>query len=131
VTRWSIATLNIAIPNLQRFAYIGVYSSGLMGEGGDGGRGGRGNAAATPAPAAANSWEGRNLKTLDNAALKKGVKLVWFSTGKDDFLIDTTRASVDLLKRRGFTVTYEESTGGHTWINWRNYLDTFAPQLFQ
>ena len=44
-------TLNVAIPNLQRFAYVGVYSSGLIGEvGGTGGRGGRGAAAADPGP---------------------------------------------------------------------------------
>jgi enterochelin esterase-like enzyme len=119
-------TLNIAIPNLKRFAYIGVYSSGLIGEAGDG----RG-AAAVPAPPNPNSWESRNLATLDNAALKKGLKLVWFSTGKDDGLITTTKATVDVLKKHGFTVAYEESPGGHTWINWRNYLNTFAPQLFQ
>jgi enterochelin esterase-like enzyme len=132
-------TLNIAIPNLQRFAYVGVYSSGLIGEvGGAGGRGGRGAALApdpvpTPAPAVPNpnSWENRNLATLDNAALKKGLKLVWFSTGKDDGLITTTRATVDMLKKHGFNVVFEESPGGHTWINWRNYLNVFAPQLFQ
>ena len=130
-------TLNIAIPNLQRFAYVGVYSSGLIGEvGGAGGRGGRGAAPAPdPAPAPAvpnpNSWENRNLATLDNAALKKGLKLVWFSTGKDDGLITTTRATVDMLKKHGFNVVFEESPGGHTWINWRNYLNVFAPQLFQ
>jgi enterochelin esterase-like enzyme len=130
-------TLNIAIPNLQRFAYVGVYSSGLIGEvGGGGGRGGRGAAAAPdPAPAPAvpnpNSWENRNLATLDNASLKKGLKLVWFSTGKDDGLITTTRATVDMLKKHGFNVVFEESPGGHTWINWRNYLNVFAPQLFQ
>lgn len=130
-------SLNIAIPNLQRFAYIGVYSSGLIGEtGGGGGRGGRGAAppaAATPVPAPPNpdSWENRNLATLDNASLKKGLKLVWFSTGRDDGLIGTTRATVDMLKKHGFNVVYEESTGGHTWINWRNYLNAFAPQLFQ
>ena len=129
-------TLNIAIPNLQRFAYVGVYSSGLIGEvGGGGGRGGRGAAAPDPAPAPAvpnpNSWENRNLATLDNAALKKGLKLVWFSTGKDDGLITTTRATVDMLKKHGFNVVFEESPGGHTWINWRNYLNVFAPQLFQ
>ena len=128
--------LNVAIPNLQRFAYVGVYSSGLIGEvGGAGGRGGRG-AAAAPAPAAPagpnpNSWENRNLATLDNAALKKGLKLVWFSTGKDDGLITTTRDTVDMLKKHGFNVVFEESPGGHTWINWRNYLNIFAPQLFQ
>ncbi|HVQ65327.1 MAG TPA: alpha/beta hydrolase-fold protein, partial [Terriglobia bacterium] len=128
-------TLNIAIPNLQRFAYVGVYSSGLIGEvGGAGGRGGRGAAPAPdPAPAVPNpnSWENRNLATLDNAALKKGLKLVWFSTGKDDGLITTTRATVDMLKKHGFNVVFEESPGGHTWINWRNYLNIFAPQLFQ
>ena len=128
-------TLNIAIPNLQRFAYVGVYSSGLIGEvGGAGGRGGRGAAPALdPAPAVPNpnSWENRNLATLDNAALKKGLKLVWFSTGKDDGLITTTRDTVDMLKKHGFNVVFEESPGGHTWINWRNYLNIFAPQLFQ
>ena len=128
-------TLNIAIPNLQRFAYVGVYSSGLIGEvGGAGGRGGRGAAPAPdPAPAVPNpnSWENRNLATLDNAALKKGLKLVWFSTGKDDGLITTTRDTVDMLKKHGFNVVFEESPGGHTWINWRNYLNIFAPQLFQ
>jgi enterochelin esterase family protein len=110
-------TLNIAIPHLQRFAYIGVYSSGLIGD-------------ASPATNP-DGWASRNLATLDNAALKKGLKLVWFSTGKDDFLIQTTRTTVDLLKKHGFTVSYEESAGGHTWINWRNYLNAFAPQLFR
>jgi enterochelin esterase-like enzyme len=125
-------TLNIAIPNLRRFAYIGVYSSGLIGEAGGGGRGGRGGAAAAvPATPNPDSWEYRNLAMLDNASLKKGLKLVWFSTGTDDSLISTTRATVDVLKKHGFTVAYEESPGGHTWINWRNYLNTFAPQLFQ
>jgi enterochelin esterase family protein len=128
-------SLNIAIPNLQRFAYIGVFSSGLIGEpGGEGGRGGRGGRGDAPAPAAqpnTNSWETRNLAALDNAGLKKGLKQVWFSTGSDDFLIATTRSTVDMLRKHGFNVVYEESTGGHTWINWRNYLNVFAPQLFQ
>jgi len=125
-------TLNIAIPNLQRFAYIGVYSSGLIGEtGGQGGRGAAPPAAAAVQAPANPSWESRNLSMLDNAALKKGLKLVWFSTGKDDGLISTTKATVDVLKKHGFTVAFEESPGAHTWINWRNYLNTFAPQLFQ
>jgi enterochelin esterase family protein len=117
--------LNIAIPNLQRFAYIGVYSSGLIGD-----AGGRGSAQAPAAPNP-DSWENRNLAMLDNAGLKKGLKLVWFSTGKDDGLIGTTRSTVDVLKKHGFNVVFEESPGGHTWLNWRNYLNEFAPQLFQ
>ena len=27
--------------------------------------------------------------------------------------------------------TYNESDGGHTWINWRRYLADFAPRLFR
>jgi enterochelin esterase family protein len=125
-------SLNIAIPALNRFAYIGVFSSGLIGEvGGQGGRGARAGQAPAAAPASNSSWEARNLATLDNASLKKGLQLVWFSTGRDDSLIATTRGTVDLLKKHGFNVTFEESPGGHTWINWRNYLQVFAPQLFR
>jgi enterochelin esterase family protein len=36
-----------------------------------------------------------------------------------------------MLKKHGFAPFFRESAGGHTWINWRNYLDEFAPQLFQ
>jgi enterochelin esterase family protein len=56
---------------------------------------------------------------------------LWFGTGKEDFLLSTTNATVDLFKRHGFAPVFVESPGGHTWINWRNYLAEFAPQLFQ
>lgn len=118
-------TLNIAIPHLAKFAYVGVYSSGLIGAFG-GGRGG----AAAPAPQGP-TWEEQHKAELDNAAAKKGLKLLWFSTGVDDRLITTTRATVDMLKKHGFDPVFKESPGAHTWINWRNYLNEFAPQLFQ
>jgi enterochelin esterase-like enzyme len=115
-------TLNIGIPNLDKFAYLGVFSSGIFGITGSG-RGG--------APASGPSWEERNKEVLDNAELKKGLKLVWFATGKDDGLVATSRASVEMLKKHGFEVVYKETDGAHTWVNWRNYLSEFAPQLFQ
>ncbi|HVW04979.1 MAG TPA: alpha/beta hydrolase-fold protein [Vicinamibacterales bacterium] len=121
-------TLNVAFAHLNEFAYIGVFSSGLLG----GGRGrGAGPAAGTPAPPFGEAWEKQNLASLDDAALKKGLKLVWFSTGKDDGLITTSRSTVDLLKKHGFTVQFTESNGAHTWLNWRDYLTEFTPQLFQ
>jgi enterochelin esterase family protein len=122
-------TLNIAIPHLDQFAYIGVFSSGILGGGGRGR--GAAPAAGTPAPPFGEAWEKQNLAMLDNAALKKGLKLVWFSTGKDDGLITTSRATVDLLKKHGFDAQFHESPGAHTWLNWRNYLVEFTPQLFQ
>jgi len=117
-------TLNIAIPHLEQFAYVGVYSSGIFGITG---RGPGANSNAPPGP----SWEEQHRAVLDDAKLKKGLKLFWFSTGKDDFLIATTRATVEMFKKHGFQPVFNESTGAHTWINWRNYLDEFAPQLFR
>ena len=112
-------TLNIAMMRLDQFAYLGVFSSGVFGI--TGGRGGMNMP----------DFEPRNLATLDNPALKKGLKLFWFATGKEDSLITTTRATVDMLKKHNFNVTFKETDGAHTWINWREYLNEFAPQLFQ
>jgi len=114
-------TLSIAIPNLDKFAYFGVFSSGVFGIAG----GGPGGAPQGP------SYEEQNKAVLDNADLKKGLKLVWFATGREDFLIETSRATVEMLKKHGFDVVFKETDGAHTWINWRNYLNEFAPQLFQ
>jgi enterochelin esterase-like enzyme len=120
-------TLNIAIPNLEKFAYVGVFSSGILGGGGRG----RGAEASAPQPPFGEAWERQHLAALDNAAAKKGLRVFWFSTGKDDGLITTTRSTVDLLKKHGFSPVFLESEGAHTWLNWRDYLTEFAPQLFQ
>ena len=119
-------TLNIAIPHLDKFAYIGVFSSGII----SGGRSAAPPADTTSAPFA-EAWEKQHLPALDNAANKRGLNLMWFGTGKEDFLIATTRSTVELLKKHGFKPVFVESEGAHTWLNWRDYLSTFAPQLFQ
>jgi enterochelin esterase-like enzyme len=116
-------TLNIAIPHLEKFAYVGVYSSGLIG----GLLGSQAQGSASPEA----SWEQIHKAELDNATTKKGLKVLWFSTGSDDRLITTSKSTVELLDRHGFNATFKESPGAHTWINWRNYLNEFAPQLFQ
>jgi len=110
-------TLSIAIPHLEQFAYIGVYSSGVFG--------------ITSTNRTSPAFEDQHKDILDNAKLKKGLKLFWFGTGKEDFLVQTTRATVDMFKKHGFDVAYDETPGAHTWIVWRNYLHDFAPKLFQ
>lgn len=117
-------TLNIALPHLEKFAYIGVYSAGLSG-------GGPGPGASSgPAAAYGESWERQHQAVLDNASLKKGLKLLWFGIGKDDRALPNATSTVNLLKRHGFNPVFHESEGGHTWPNWRDYLVIFAPQLF-
>lgn len=124
-------TLNIAIPNLEKFAYIGVYSSGLIGRFPTPGRGGAAPAAPTAPASSGPTWEELNKAKLEDPALKKGLRLFWFATGVDDFLIGTTRQTVDLIKKFGFQPVLKETPGAHTWIVWRNYLNEFAPMLFQ
>jgi enterochelin esterase-like enzyme len=126
-------TLQVAIPRLERFAYIGVFSSGLMGAFPTGGRGAAPSSTEAPPtpPAAVVEWEKQLALKLDDAGLKRGLRLFWFGTGKDDFLMPTTLATVALFKRHGFSPVFVESPGGHTWINWRRYLAEFAPQLFR
>jgi enterochelin esterase family protein len=117
-------TLNIGIPHLDKFSHLGVYSSGVFGITG----GNRGSATnAPPGP----TFEERHQSKLDDAKLKKGLKLFWFATGKDDFLVETSRATVAMFKKHGFDVIYRETEGAHTWIVWRDYLHEFVPQLFQ
>ena len=115
-------TLNAAIPRLDKFAYIGVFSSGL------GGPRPGGTAAAQPA---GPSWEEQHNADLDNAAWKRGLKLLWFATGKDDRVIANTKSTVEMLEKHGFKPVFIESPGGHTWLNWRNYMNDFVPQLFK
>ncbi len=111
-------TLLIAIPHLDEYAYIGVFSSGIF----------EGRPGAQPS---GPSFEEQNRAVLDNAKLKKGLELFWFATGKQDFLIQTSRATVEMFRKHGFDVAFQESEGAHTWTNWRNYLKEFAPLLFQ
>jgi enterochelin esterase-like enzyme len=114
-------SLGIAMSDLARYAYLGVFSSGVFGitVGGP-----------FPMPPGP-SFEEQNAKALDDPTLKKGLKLVWFATGKDDFVIETSRATVAMLKKHGFEVVYKETAGAHTWTNWREYLNEFAPLLFR
>jgi enterochelin esterase family protein len=115
--------------HLDEFGYVGVFSAGVFSfgprrptaAGGD----------ARPVPMPSPEWEQQRAAMLDDAGLKPGLKVLWFGTGVDDFLMPTTKATVDMLKKHGFAPVLKQSPGGHTWINWRNYLAEFGPMLFQ
>ncbi|MDX2150746.1 MAG: alpha/beta hydrolase-fold protein [Bryobacteraceae bacterium] len=118
-------TISIALRLPDKFAYVGVFSSGIF---------------AAPRPGTAPNaqrppidpeFEEKNKAALENANFKKGLKLLWFATGKEDFLLKTTHATVDLFKKHGFEPVYRETEGAHTWLVWRDYLNEFTPQLFQ
>ena len=109
-------TLNVMAAHPKRFAYVGVFSSGVI---------------ARQSPTGIEDWAQQHAAGLDSADAKKGLKLLWFSTGADDFLLPTTKTTTEMLSKHGFKPEFQQSSGGHTWINWREYLNIFTPLLFQ
>ncbi|MEQ8807855.1 MAG: alpha/beta hydrolase-fold protein, partial [Imperialibacter sp.] len=107
-------TLNTTFDNPDMFDYICVMSMGFV----------KDSPFGLP-----NNGEGRG-KDID--ALKKAnPKVYWIACGKDDFLYDSVVNLRNTLDEHGFKYKYVESTGGHTWTNWRIYLSQFAPVLFK
>jgi enterochelin esterase-like enzyme len=65
-------------------------------------------------------------------ALKKaGYKLYFLACGDTDFLFESAKTLDQMLTDNGLKHTFYVSPGGHTWSNWRIYLNAFAPQLFK
>jgi enterochelin esterase family protein len=105
-------TLGVVTMHPDQFAYVGVWSAGIGG-----------NAA---------EFEKRNVTFLDNAdKVNKSVKLFSISVGDKDFALNGSKNLAEMLKKHGITHEMHVSGGGHTWINWRHYLNEFAPRLFQ
>ncbi len=104
-------TLNFGLPHPEVFGWVGVFSMGLMDT------------------TQLARYETRNAAALDRAA--KEDRLVYYAMGKDDFLHRTVAPTRALLEKHGVRHVYHESEGGHTWMNWRDYLADFAPRLFQ
>jgi len=108
-----LQTLNIALPHLDRFAYVGIFSSGWF-----------------------NGSDAQFVKehgaALDNASWKKGLRVLFVGVGTgDQVAYPSSQKMVAVLKAHGFNVEEHQSDGGHTWVNWRNYLNELAPLLFK
>ena len=58
-------------------------------------------------------------------------KLYYIAVGKDDFTKKLNDDFRKLLDSFGFRYYYNETSGGHTWDNWRKYLVDFLPKLFK
>ncbi|MCS7091260.1 MAG: alpha/beta hydrolase-fold protein [Verrucomicrobiota bacterium] len=112
--------LNVLMHRPLAFVQVGVFSSGIFGLGG------------RPGPTTPGSrWDEQHRAVLTNPAVREGFHQLWFATGRDDFVVETSRATVDLFRQHGWPVVYKETDGGHTWNNWRDYLVEFVPLLFR
>lgn len=62
---------------------------------------------------------------------KAGYKLFWLACGSADPWFAEAEEFDRLLTEKGMEHTYYVTGGGHTWTNWRHYLDTYARLLFK
>lgn len=62
---------------------------------------------------------------------KAGYKLYFLACGDTDFLFESAKLLDKTLTDNGLKHTFYVTPGGHTWSNWRIYLNTFAPLLFK
>jgi enterochelin esterase family protein len=62
---------------------------------------------------------------------KAGYKLYFLACGSSDFLFGSAKELDAALTANGLEHTFFVTEGGHTWANWRYYLNTFAPLLFK
>lgn len=65
--------------------------------------------------------------------MTNGYKLYWIGVGQDDFPvlyqgIQDYRKQLDSI---GMQYEYVETDGGHTWANWRKYLQEFVQMIFK
>ena len=106
-------TLAIELSHPDQFGYVGVFSSGFLGQGGS------------------DSVAMQYKSALSDPKFNDRVKLFWLATGKEDFILPSTKATLAILDRNRVKYVYKETEGGHTWPNWRAYLNEFAPMLFR
>ena len=105
-------TLDVTLKHPELFSYVGVFSSGFFG-------------------AAADEADTKYAKVLNDPAFNKGKKLFWVGIGKDDFVMEANKKTLALLDKHRINYQYKESAGGHTWVNWRQYLHEYTPLLFK
>ena len=100
-------SLLTGLNNLDKFAWIGAFSSGGI----------------------PNEFE-KDFPSLD-AKANAQIKLLWIACGTEDDLITVNRKLRDWLKSKDVQHTDIETPGEHTWMVWRRDLAEFAALLFR
>ncbi len=99
-------SLLTGLNNIDKFAYVGAFSSGGLNED---------YSAAFP---------GLDAKQTSQ------LRLLWIACGTSDHLIEANRQFKAWLKSRNVAFTDVETSGAHTWMVWRRNLIAFTPLLF-
>jgi enterochelin esterase family protein len=103
--------LSIGLNHLEIFSHVGGFSAAV------------GPAAGLP----------KTYATLvaDGKASNQQLRLLWVGCGKEDGIFDASKSFSEFLTQHDIRHTFHESSGAHTWMVWRRYLNEIAPLLFQ
>ncbi len=104
-------SLSIGLNHLELFSYVGGFSAALN-NGGD----------------FAKTYAGL---IADPAATNRQLHLLWIGCGTEDSLFTPAKKFSEFLTEHKIQLTFHPSSGAHTWINWRHYLNEVSPLLFQ
>lgn len=114
-----IQTLNIGIPNLDKFSHLGVFSSGWF-------------ANPNPFGVTMDSEKYYDMLKANKDNYNDQLKVFWLSMGgKEDIAYENCRVMRDRFDKIGIKYDYFETPGGHTWPVWRESLYNFAPLIFK
>jgi enterochelin esterase family protein len=100
-------SLLTGLNNLDKFAWIGAFSSGGL----------------------PDQFE-KDFPSLDGKANEQ-IRLLWIACGTEDRLIKINRDLREWLTSKGIHHTDIETPGMHTWMVWRRNLAEFAQLLFR
>jgi enterochelin esterase family protein len=99
-------SLLTGLNNIDKFAYVGAFSPGGLGED--------------------YAIEFPGLDVTQGSQLR----VLWIACGTSDSLIAANRKLKSWLKSQNIGFTDIETPGAHTWMVWRRNLVSFAPLLF-
>jgi enterochelin esterase-like enzyme len=118
----------VGLPNADKFAWIGVFNSGLFGGiGGSGGQGGRGGAMGS----SFNAEEQIPGILTNSKSFNDKLKLFYISVGEQDPRFEPTKKAVAAFKENGLKVEFASFPGEHEWQVWRKSLHDYASRLFK
>lgn len=100
-------SLLTGLNNLDKFAWIGAFSSGGIPDEFD-----------------------KDFPGLD-AKANQQIRVLWIACGTEDRLITVNRSLREWLRAKGVQHTDIETPGMHTWMVWRRNLAEFAGLLFR
>jgi enterochelin esterase-like enzyme len=97
-------SLHIGLGNLDLFRYVAAFSGG---------------------------GRNQNIEAMDADEINERLEVLYLGCGKTDFVFDSANALDKLLSDKGIDHIYTVTEGGHTWPNWRYYLNEYAAMLFK